>query len=497
MFAGFIGTLKTTHLNAATKKAFYIAAVALLSIALYAEPARCALGPGRGPDPIASFRQDVGGGTPLPTSFVVNFDPFSSYLPVPANPALPTAPNVPGQLYAYTLTWDFGDGSGTFTVGPSTLAANFSAANPGPLSKVVHLYTIEGLFIPRLQIDVTVLTGYYDTSTPPKFIQTGSSGGPSNFVTGQVHSAFVNFPPTWSLLNISSPPTGTLPYQLTINPGNSFDEDGYIVWAAINWGDGSYSLIDKADITLPFKGALPLQHSYTTPGTYTVTLSLIDNGRIPLDPKSGRTTLQSLPPANDAQAALAAIIAFQNYLVQTKALDPGFSSTANPTGYVPKLREDFIQITVPGNLLVLKGSFSVNFQTTTGDAFDSIFDLNVPVASISNALVTINLGTGPTSQVLKPFTTDLKGNFFDKSQGLQFSINPKKRMVRLKIKNTALKAAFQVDNKTVVNSFVDVPITITIAGATGTSALAAKLRFVYNSLAGVSGSGKNPRTENN
>ena len=47
--------------------------------------ARCQLGPGRGPDPIPSFRQDVGGGSPLPTSFVVNFDPFSSYLPVPAN----------------------------------------------------------------------------------------------------------------------------------------------------------------------------------------------------------------------------------------------------------------------------------------------------------------------------------------------------------------------------------------------------------------------------
>jgi len=146
--------------------------------------------------------------------------------------------------------------------------------------------------------------------------------------------------------------------------------------------------------------------------------------------------------------------------------------------------------------MVLKGSFVVKFSASNSDSFDATFDMSVPVAEIANAKVSINLGSGASSTILQDFTTDEKGNYFDSGKGLQFSINPKKHLVRLKVGKAGLRTALNLENKTVVNGTVDVPVTITITGASGTSALASRLRFVYNAKVNVSGAGKSPRSGN-
>ncbi len=382
---------------------------------------------GRGADPIPAFVQDVGGGTE-PT---VNFDPSNSYLPSP--PA--------GQTYQYTAMWDFGDASAAVVNGPGTSAVALAPVQHTYPDDVSMLYTV------TLRIDVTVISQ-----------SNVSSAGPSASTTGQVHSAQVNFPPTLSLVNNSSPPTGQLPYQVNVNVAGSFDEDGFIIWGAIDWGDGSTDLISQLP---PSDVALSSLHSYTAPGFYTITLSLIDNGRMDVG-----TVLDPTPQASDPAGALSTIQALQHTLIDNGVLVP--VSTAvdyNDDKFLPILRQQTIQIQVPGNLLVVKGKFTLNFAAQNSDSFDAVFVLNTPVSSVANAKVQVFLGSGSNSLVLSQFTTDLKGNYFNSAQGLQFTVNPRKRFLEFKIKSASLQPAFQIPNSTVVNGYADVPVRIVIMGA--------------------------------
>src|ERR1043165_2732242 len=426
---------------------FVYAALALSFAALFAYASAQAQVGGAGGDPQASFPQDVGGGTG-PTG---NIDPPPDYLPAP--PA--------GQTYQYTLILDFGDTS-VQTVGPDT-AANVIISGVHTYAHVFNtVYTV------TLRIDVTIITNNV------------TSVGPSAITTGQVHAAQVNFPPTWSMTPISSPATGQLPYQFIVDVAGSYDTDGYIIWAAIDWGDGSTELLSKLP---PSKVALPYFHSYSAQGTYTVTLSLIDNGRMDFG-----TPLDPTPPANDPANALKIIQTLQQTLLDNGTLDPQF----NDPKYKPILRQDYLQVQVPGNLQVLKGQVLLSFASQNGDSFDSTFVLNTPVAAVANAKVSVFLGN---ALILKEFTTDLKGNFFDQAQGFSFTINARRHLLRFKVKNTLLAPALSVANATVVNGFLDVPLRIVIAGSGGTSMLGSKLRFVYNAQAGKTGIGKNPRSQ--
>ncbi len=431
-------------------------------VLVYAWSAHAQVG-GGGPDPIPLIHQDTGGGT-NPT---VTFDPSTSYLPAP--PA--------NQTYQYTLFWDFGDGSSIVTVGPGTAAQVLVSqvhtfTNPtSPPGDFTKTFTI------TLQIDITV-TNQSNTT----------SAGPSAKTTSSVRSAFVNYNPTCVLVNNSSPATGDLPYQLNVDPSGSFDEDGFIIWAAIDWGDGSYDLLHTLP---PSTSAISALHSYTSPGSYTVTLSIIDNGRM-----AAGTALDPTPAPNDPYAALATIKNLQHTLIDNGVLlgpiDPNTGITIfNENKYLPSLRQSSIQVQIPGNLLVVKGKFTADFRNVGNDSFDCTFYLNGSVASVANAQVSVFLGN---TQILSQFTTDLKGNYFNSAQKLKFTITPKKHYMRFQIGSAALQNAFNLQNATVINGYVDIPIRIVITGNGGTTSLAAKLRFVYNAKAGVKGTGTNPRS---
>lgn len=429
----------------------------------------CALGAqaqvgGRGPDPIPAFTISSFV-YPNNLSTTVTFDPALSYLPSPP----------PDQSYQYTLIWDFGDGSALVTVGPATSgAALLTQTHSYPtFTPVVSPAPpiISQTFTVTLRIDVTVINQ-----------NNVSSPGPSAKTMGQVRTAQVDYPPTWSLTNNSSPATGQLPYQLNVDCSASFDEDGYVIWAAINWGDGSSDLL----ATLPPSNvAITSLHSYTAPGEYTVTLSLIDNGRM-----NTGTLLDPTPPASDPVAALETIRQRQQKLIDTGVMDASF----NFPKYLPILRQDFLQVQVPGNLMVVKGKFALDFSSTGNDSFDCTFYLNGSVNSVSNAQVSVFLGSGAGAQILTQFTTDLKGNYFNSAQKLKFSIQPKKHYMRFQIGSAMLQTAFQISSATVVNGFADIPVKVVITSGATTSALASTLRFVYNAKAGVKGIGKNPRS---
>ena len=291
------------------------------------------------------------------------------------------------------------------------------------------------------------------------------SPGPSAKTTGQVLSADVNYPPSWSFVNNSSPATGQLPYQLNVNCAGSYDPDGFIIWAAIDWGDGSSELL----ATLPPSNvAITSLHSYTAPGIYTVTLSLIDNGRM-----APGTLLDPTPPANDPASALTAIRALQNSQIDNGVL----AATFDDPKYLPILRQDFLESTNPGQFACRqRHQFSLNFTKIE----HRLIRIHVPSEWTRDqrfgcTVFPFSWVPARIILILSQFITDLKGNYFNSAQGLKFSITPKKRQMSFQIKAGNLQSAFQIANTTVVNGYVDVPVKIIITSATsGTTALATK-----------------------
>ncbi|PKP58736.1 hypothetical protein CVT91_07995, partial [Candidatus Atribacteria bacterium HGW-Atribacteria-1] len=76
-----------------------------------------------------------------------------------------------------------------------------------------------------------------------------------------------NRPPTAQFA--AEPHTGVVPLTVNFNAGGSTDTDGSITYYAWNFGDGTSEV---SGLTEPVK-----QHTYNTPGTYTVTLTVIDD----------------------------------------------------------------------------------------------------------------------------------------------------------------------------------------------------------------------------
>ncbi len=476
--------------------ALFVAMYGLISTSLVAQVG------GRGADPIPAFVQNVGGGGASESNNGVAFglgpnvvfDPSSSYLP-----AAPV-----GQTYQYKLTWDFGDATAVVVKGPD------SATNV--LIPVPHTFPIPPVFPAAANIDPNTSAGglYVVTLTiDVTIVNQGniSSPGPSGKTTSNVRSAETNYGPTCSLVNLSSPATGALPYQINVDCSRSYDEDGFIIWGAISWGDGTSDLLRPLP---PSTIAMSSLHSYTTPGIYQITLSLIDNGRLDVG-----TVLQSTPSPVDPFAALTTIQTVQRNLIDSgtlvglKSPTTGFS-IFNPDRYLPILRQQSMLIQVPGNLMVVKGKFGLDFQNTNSDSIDITFVLNGTVSNVALAQISLYLGypkpqlplttpipiPPPASLVLNPFTTDRKGNYFNSAQGLKFSIDPKRKYMRIQIKQIALQKAFQIGSATVVNGFVDIPVTIGIVSAdkSTSQALSTILRFAYKAQAGASGTGTNPRS---
>jgi hypothetical protein len=440
---------------------------------------------GGGPLPIPCFTQYTtdatvytGGGTASPTvPLRITFDPSCTYLPDQVN-------NVP---YFYRLVWQFGedtDPNVRFVTYPDPalppLAANAILALPA----------------------ATVFNDYFgDTFQPVKltvrgYVQNATGGFDevlSDFVKSTVRVAPVNFIPHAELVNVGSQLTSTQ-RTVTVNVSNSFDEDGYILWAAIDWGDGTAELITPPPKNTP---VVTLSHTYSTIGIYKITVSVIDNGRFG---NPSVFTLPVVPAPNDPVAAAAAIAAVHEATPLSSALfdnSPVFSDVLiNPAAlqdrldpkFNPKLSQKSIIVQIPGDMVAVSGKFKVDFVKTANDSFDLTLKVNSAIENAANTNVNISIGSGATALALPALTTDGKGKA--KSGDISFSFDAKRLTIRLKIKRATLGAALNALNTTEVNGFRDVPVTIQI----GNTVLITTVRFTYNSTTGKSGIGKNARS---
>ena len=412
---------------------------------------------GAGPLPIPCFLETQGEGGTGPV--IVTFDPHCTYLPVSPDPTR--------QVYLYQAIWDFGDGTTQIIPSGSGVSDPLQA-----LANVAHTYTGDSRFTVKLTIQI-VLFNLVDKSV---------NAGPTAFVTGQVHVTPANFPPTPILKVVSSPATGVLPYTLVVDPSDSFDEDGFIVWAALDWGDGSCQIIDLAAHPLPFIPQLAYTHTYTQPGVFKVALSVIDNGR------AGTGVAYPQPPCDNPQAALESLAGFSS---------SNFPSLNPLRG--PSLNQDFAVVQVPGSLVVERGGFKVDFKQKNRDSFDVSFRWNTAIETVANVKVTLQLGSKIFPEPLpgqpaSSFQTDQAGRYSNGAQGLQFDFNPKKKTVHLKLSHADLAAALRVSNGNVVNGNVDVPVFFIINGVTP---VGATVRVVYNSKLGDKGTGTGARSQPN
>jgi hypothetical protein len=298
-----------------------------------------------------------------------------------------------------------------------------------------------------------------------------------------VRLANTNFPPLPRLQNTGSDATGLLPYTALVTVSSSSDADGYIIWAAIDWGDGSAQAITP---TPPHVPSQTLTHNYTAPGLYKVTLSVIDSGRIPLT-----QALAPVPPPNDPQAALVAIKAFQaaiplaTFPIQYSDVTVNPAATMNllDVRFDPILRQDFLFIQVPGSLTAVASNFVVDFAQANKDKIAVLLKSMIGFDNLAGATVSISIGSGATALTLPTFVTKSNGSY--KATGFRFSFDKRKQLVRLNLNRAALAAALGRTSQTIANGNADVPFVISING----TPLATTIRYAYKSEAGAKGLG--------
>ena len=180
-----------------------------------------------------------------------------------------------GSIAAYW--WQFGDGSAVTT---STSSATHTYTAPAIYNVVLWVRDNAGAWsaagdVARVTIGGTtvIATSTTTTTSPPHTTTTlGSNQAPT-----------ANAGPNQATQTLTT---------LTFNGSGSRDDDGYIAMASWAFGDGTTA------------GGLTVTHSYAVAGTYTATLSVLDNrGR--LDTDTATITVANRAPIANAGANVA------------------------------------------------------------------------------------------------------------------------------------------------------------------------------------------------
>jgi PKD domain/PQQ-like domain/Fibronectin type III domain len=120
-----------------------------------------------------------------------------------------------------------------------------------------------------------------------------ASGGYDALITcWRVSSVVTNKPPT--AVMSATPSTGPAPLTVTFDGRGSTDLDGTVASWAWSFGDGSSS---TGSVTT---------HTYVTPGTYTASLTVVDNGGAS-STTTGSIVVTALPPAAPTNLAATAL----------------------------------------------------------------------------------------------------------------------------------------------------------------------------------------------
>ncbi len=442
----------------------------------------------------------------------------------PSNAGIPnttgaknTGPKLTIQIFVQTnvvVNATATSGSAVLTGIVSTTGVSASATVNGvgvPANTTVLSFTASTI---TLSNPVTI------TSTGPFTISVVTPGN-SAFSTGSVQISNANQPPKPSIQNIGSSPTAN-GVPLTITASNSFDPDGYILWAAIDWGDGISELVRQPAAPAPAANVvqplfvpllpnpivpppngfnlpgIPTSHLYSAPGTYKVTLTVIDNGRLitnpttpvpnPNPPPANLSTplpypLPAVPNSNDPFGALTSIKAFYQQFT-------GYGTEPDPNHrFDPQLAQDFFFVQVSGSLTAAASQFTVSFAKQNADKLSATVQLtsDTAVDTFNSVPITIAIGTKTgTSVALPTFTTDSKGRF--RSSQISFSFDPRKRIIKLGLKASSLKTALGLINQTIDNGSVDAKLTVTVGA---NAPIVTFVRYQYKAQSGVKGTGKN------
>ncbi|MCK6500408.1 MAG: hypothetical protein L6Q38_13125, partial [Nitrospira sp.] len=218
-----------------------------------------------------------------------------------------------------------------------------------------------------------------------------------------VHLSLVNFPPVANVdLAPSFTNTGMGPLDMLLNMDRSYDQDGFLIYGHIDWGDGTCTILSAADLALLPEllgdyGEGPLvPHTYVDPGDYVITWSIIDNGRMP--PAAVATvglpaanTLESpCVPANDPSTILNLAINGQSaaYPVVGPGPDGILEPAVTPTFLNNAQGDDFLGVDSVSLLpVIFDGGNGIVETTRVGDDIQGL-----PVGPVTG---TVAITPGP------------------------------------------------------------------------------------------------------
>ena len=150
------------------------------------------------------------------------------------------------------------------------------------------------------------------------FVQAIGKPSLANKISAGVPLIIQNQPPV-AMLTLSAT-SGAAPLALTASSAGSFDPDGTIASTAINFGDGSGSV-----------NATSANHSYSTAGNYTVTLTVTDNLGATTSKTASVSVTGSQPFAFTSSSTSATVAAGQaaSYNLSLDTKGSGFTGTAS------------------------------------------------------------------------------------------------------------------------------------------------------------------------
>lgn len=298
---------------------------------------------------------------------------------------------------------------------------------------------------------------------------------------------------------------------VSISLADTWDQDGYPLWGAVDWGDGNVTILTEAQLAQLPELLPDLQHpagGYAAPGIYGITVSIIDNGRLTLADRPGFRLFQADPNETDPDVVLDEAIAYQVANPPPNTLEdpnkPGSMVDLLGNRIDPILMQNFIFIRVLGGFSTRTGRFNSALALVGRDTLTLKLQATSPLTFTPGDVATITL-SHPTSGAATPIGSGAlsrRGSFKDPATGLRFRFNQRTGLMIFRINRSDLKNLFQVYRQTgttvasttteIQNGYAEV--VVLVSGLSGGTPVGT-VRFVYNSNT-KKGKGSKPKSLN-
>jgi PKD repeat protein len=182
-------------------------------------------------------------------------------------------------------------------------------------------------------------------------VKAWDSPSPPNYGSGSKPVTLQDRPPVANFRSYNSPsPTGSL---VTFNGTSSYDLDGTIASYSWNFGDSSTG-----------SGAI-VTHSFSTAGTYSVTLTVTDNAVLASSPTSSSVVITDRPPTVSFVASSNSTTTGRAVTISITASDPDGSVSAIKVDWGDGTIDNLSGVTTgDSHIYTLSGSSSKTFTVT-------------------------------------------------------------------------------------------------------------------------------------